>query len=143
MNIINYNHSFRIDMMKIEVLENQQRFASSFERCLELHQSAIDTTELLLITLIDAFIGYALLRKNIEYNNILIWHFAIDKNYQRRGNGFISLKNIVEKIHAKFPQQDIIISIKHDNIVMQYLCNKIGFKLLDKNDQEVDYVLKT
>ncbi len=81
---------------------------------MKIHQSAIDTTELLLISEIDAFIGYALLRKNIEYNNILIWHFAIDKNYQKKGNGLIALKKIVEKIHAKFPQQDIIISINYN-----------------------------
>ncbi len=38
----------------------------------------------------DAFIGYALLRRNIENNSILIWRFALDKNDQLKGNGLIA-----------------------------------------------------
>ncbi len=130
------------DVIRLKVKPEQKNFISSVEKSLARAYVNRDNIFPFAIYNDNVLIGFIMCRYNLEYNNMFIWQFFIDKNYQNMGYGKLALIKIIEWIESYKQGIDIITTVKKGNRRAEKMYESIGFVLIsDTMEEESDYKL--
>lgn len=139
-----YEDKYYKEFLNLNPGEENKEFVSSPENILYKHLKDKTNTKLQLFKLQNNYIGCLLLKHNKEYNNIFIWQFIVDSNYQNKGIGTIIIKNLLRELKEKYNDYGITTTILDNNHVSMKLFTKVGFIIHSYEPQqfETNYIFK-
>ena len=120
--------------MKIEVLENQEKFLSNQEKI----KNSLNRADVIAFDIFNnqTLIGFVMLKK-FDVGCYFLWDFAIDYRYQNKNYGTESLKELIKYMNKKYQMHTMTTTYTYGNNHAKHIYEKIGFIETDiVNDNE-------
>ncbi|MFS0557829.1 GNAT family N-acetyltransferase [Brevibacillus sp. 179-C9.3 HS] len=75
-------------------------------------------------------VGFVMFGKDPDDSQYWIYRLMIDAQYQRKGYGAETMRQVIQKIKAKPDTTDIIVAYHPDNHAVASLYEKLGFQVI-------------